>query len=132
MRRQRLGLALAVALGDLAGELTLEQVTRLLSDFADQAIDEAVAAAIAERVPGAEPEGFAVIAMGKLGSHELNYSSDVDLLLLFDPERLPRRERDEPARRRFGSGGGSSRSCRSAPPTAMSRGSICGCGRRRK
>ena len=47
LRRQRLGLALAVALGDLAGELTLEQVTRLLSDFADRAIDEAVRRAIA-------------------------------------------------------------------------------------
>ena len=34
--------------------------------------------------------------MGKLGSHELNYSSDVDLLFLFDPDRLPRRDRDEP------------------------------------
>jgi glutamate-ammonia-ligase adenylyltransferase len=34
--------------------------------------------------------------MGKLGSHELNYSSDVDLLLLFDPDTLPRRERDDP------------------------------------
>ena len=33
--------------------------------------------------------------MGKLGSHELDYSSDVDLLLLFDPAVLPRRERDD-------------------------------------
>lgn len=96
LRRQRQGLAVAVALGDLAGELTLEQVTGSLSDFADRAIDEAVRVAIAERVPGVAAEGFAVIAMGKLGSHELNYSSDVDLLLLFDPERLPRRQRDEP------------------------------------
>ena len=95
LRRQRHGLALAVALGDLAGELPLEQVTRLLSDFADSAIDRAVAAAIAERVPEADPQGFAVIAMGKLGSHELNYSSDVDLLLLFDPETLPRRSRED-------------------------------------
>src|SRR5438093_1081829 len=87
LRRRRHGLALAVALGDLAGELSLEVVTRLLSDFADSAIDRAVAAAIRERVPDAEPQGFAVIAMGKLGSRELNYSSDVDLLLLFDPER---------------------------------------------
>jgi glutamate-ammonia-ligase adenylyltransferase len=47
-------------------------------------------------VPDAEPRGFAVIAMGKLGSHELNYSSDVDLLLLFDPDTLPRRSRDDP------------------------------------
>src|SRR3954454_23655410 len=96
LRRQREGLALAVALGDLGGEFKLEQVTQLLSDFADSAIDQAVRAAIVERVPDAEPQGFAVIAMGKLGSHELNYSSDVDLLLLFDPEALPRRARDDP------------------------------------
>src|SRR5437868_9646108 len=96
LRRRRQGLALAVALGDLSGELSLEQVTQLLSDFADSAIDQAVEAAIRERVPDAEPQGFAVIAMGKLGSHELNYSSDVDLLLLFDPDALPRRPRDEP------------------------------------
>ena len=96
LRRRRHGLALATALGDLSGELSLEEVTRLLSDFADSAIDEAVAAAIGERVPDAEPAGFAVIAMGKLGSRELNYSSDVDLLLLFDPDTLPRRARDDP------------------------------------
>ena len=36
-------------------------------------------------MPDSEPQGFAIIAMGKLGSRELNYSSDVDLLLLFDP-----------------------------------------------
>jgi glutamate-ammonia-ligase adenylyltransferase len=95
LRRQRARLALAVALGDLAGELSLEQATGLLSDFADRAIDAAVTAAIRERVPGAQPHAFAVIAMGKLGSHELNYSSDVDLLLLFDPEVLPKRERDD-------------------------------------
>jgi glutamate-ammonia-ligase adenylyltransferase len=96
LRCRRGGLALAVGLGDLAGELSLEEATRLLSDFADAAIDTALNAAILERVPDAEPQGFAVIAMGKLGSSELNYSSDVDLLLLFDPETLPRRERDDP------------------------------------
>jgi glutamate-ammonia-ligase adenylyltransferase len=96
LRRQRHALALAVALGDLAGDFSLEQVTGLLSDFADHAMDEAVNAAIRERVPDAEAHGFAVIAMGKLGSRELNYSSDVDLLLLFDPETLPKRGRDDP------------------------------------
>jgi len=95
LRRQRQALALAVALGDLSGELTLEQVTKLLSDFADESLDRAVKAALAERTPDAEPRGFAIIAMGKLGSHELNYSSDVDLLLLFDPETLPKRARDD-------------------------------------
>jgi len=95
LRLQRRGLALAVALGDLSGELALDEVTELLSSFADEALDRSVAAAIQERVPGAQPLGFAVIAMGKLGSRELNYSSDVDLLLLFDPETLPKRERDD-------------------------------------
>jgi glutamate-ammonia-ligase adenylyltransferase len=95
LRQRRHALALAVALGDLSGELPLERVTALLSDFADSAIDQTVSAAIAERLPDAEPEGFAVIAMGKLGSHELNYSSDVDLLLLFDPATLPRRARED-------------------------------------
>lgn len=95
LRHARLGLALAVALGDLAGELDLEAVTRHLSEFADQAIERALAAAVGERVAGAQPDGIAVIALGKLGSCELNYSSDVDLLLLFDPERLARRERDD-------------------------------------
>lgn len=75
--------------------MPLEQVTRWLSDFADRAIDTALRAAIGERVPDADARGFSVIAMGKLGSHELNYSSDVDLLLLFDPATLPRRSRDD-------------------------------------
>ena len=42
LRRRRTALALAVALGDLAGELSLEDVTHLLSDFADEAIDRAL------------------------------------------------------------------------------------------
>lgn len=96
LRRRRHGLALAVALGDLAGEMRLEDVTALLSDFADSAIDRALAEAVAERMPDADPAGIAAIAVGKLGSRELNFSSDVDLILLFDPEILPRREREDP------------------------------------
>ena len=96
LRRRRTALALAVALGDLAGELDLEGVTAALSDFADSAIDQALTAAVGERVPGAGTEGFAVLALGKLGSRELNYSSDVDLIMIFDPTTVARRERDEP------------------------------------
>ncbi|MEO6580061.1 MAG: bifunctional [glutamine synthetase] adenylyltransferase/[glutamine synthetase]-adenylyl-L-tyrosine phosphorylase [Sphingomicrobium sp.] len=96
LRRQRRALALAVALGDLSGEFDLEQLTARLSDFADGAIHTALETAIEERAPGAGTRGFAVLALGKLGSRELNYSSDVDLILLFDPDKLPRRERDEP------------------------------------
>ena len=95
LRRQRRALALAVALGDLSGELDLEALTAALSDFADRAIDQALAAAIEERSPGAGTTGFAVLALGKLGSRELNYSSDVDLVLLFDPATLAKRARDD-------------------------------------
>ena len=97
LRRRRLGVALAVALGDLAGELGFEEATRYLSDFADAAIEQSLATALTERVPDAEVRGITVLALGKLGSRELNYSSDVDLLLLFDPEAMPRRERDDPS-----------------------------------
>ncbi|MEO6247810.1 MAG: bifunctional [glutamate--ammonia ligase]-adenylyl-L-tyrosine phosphorylase/[glutamate--ammonia-ligase] adenylyltransferase [Sphingomicrobium sp.] len=96
LRRRRRALALAVALGDLAGELPLERVTGALSDFADSSLDAAISQAIVERVPGAEPRGLAALALGKLGSRELNYSSDIDLILLFDPDTLPLRERDDP------------------------------------
>jgi len=96
LRRQRHGLALAVALGDLSGDLTLERVTATLSAFADRAIDEALRLAVAERVPDSETLGVTVLALGKLGSRELNYSSDVDLILLFDPATMPRRARDDP------------------------------------
>ncbi len=96
LRRERSALAVALGIGDLAGLLSLEQVTRSLSDFADRALERAVSAALAERTPDAEPPGFAIIALGKHGSRELNYSSDVDLLFLFDPKTLPLRPREEP------------------------------------
>jgi glutamate-ammonia-ligase adenylyltransferase len=96
LRRERAGIALALGIADLAGLASLEQVTRTLSDFADRALQRAVAAAIAERTPDAEPAGFAVIALGKHGSRELNYSSDIDLIFLFDPDRLPLKPREEP------------------------------------
>lgn len=96
LRRQRHALALATALADLSGEQPLEWVTATLSDFADAAMDEALRAAMLERSPDEEPRGLAILALGKLGSRELNYSSDVDLILLFDPDTLPRRPRDEP------------------------------------
>ncbi len=96
LRIARRRLALILAIGDLSGRLDFARVTRLLSDFADDAIDRAVRAAIDERTPGARPRGFAAIALGKLGSRELNYSSDVDPILLFDPATLPCREREAP------------------------------------
>lgn len=96
LRRERAALALVLAVGDLAGLLGMEQVTRALSDLADRALDRAIAAAIGERTPGEAPRGFAALALGKHGSRELNYSSDIDPILIFDPETLPRRASEEP------------------------------------
>jgi len=96
LRRERSGVALALGIGDLAGALPFEFVVETLSDLADRCLASAVRLAISERTPGAEPNGFAVIALGKLGSRELNYSSDVDLVFLFDSARLPLRPREDP------------------------------------
>jgi glutamate-ammonia-ligase adenylyltransferase len=96
LRLDRRALALTVAIGDLAGVMDLAAVTQALSDFADRALDRAIRAAIEERTPGAEPRGFAAIALGKQGSRELNYSSDIDPILIFDPRTLPHRAREEP------------------------------------
>lgn len=96
LRRNRQKLALYTAIGDLSGQFSLEETVGMLSDFADYALDEAINAAFEERVPGEAPTGFAVIALGKHGSRELNYSSDIDILFLFDPATLPRRPKEEP------------------------------------
>jgi glutamate-ammonia-ligase adenylyltransferase len=97
LRKQRQGVALVTAIADLSGIWDLTRITRILSDFADHALDQAIAAAIEERVPGAPNQGFAIIALGKHGGQELNYSSDIDPIFLFDPKTLPHRERDDVA-----------------------------------
>uniref|UniRef100_UPI0020C5CDCD DUF294 nucleotidyltransferase-like domain-containing protein n=1 Tax=Sphingomonas bacterium TaxID=1895847 RepID=UPI0020C5CDCD len=96
LRLARRSLALNVAIGDLAGALDLTAVTGALTRFADAALDQAIAAAVAERTPGEPARGFAAIALGKQGSGELNYSSDIDPILIFDPATLPRRPREQP------------------------------------
>jgi glutamate-ammonia-ligase adenylyltransferase len=96
LRRQRQGVALVTAMADLCGVWNLTRVTRILSDFADSALDRAIEAAIRERYD-CEPTGFAVIGLGKHGGQELNYSSDIDPIFLYDPQTLPRREREDVA-----------------------------------
>lgn len=97
LRLERRELALAVALGDLSGALDLTAVTAALTAFADDALNRAIAAAMAERTPDAPPLGFAAIALGKQGSRELNYSSDIDPIFLYDPATLPHRPREDVA-----------------------------------
>jgi glutamate-ammonia-ligase adenylyltransferase len=97
LRLERRLVALDVALGDLSGALDLTQVTERLTAFADDVLDRAISAAIIERTPDASPQGFAAIALGKQGSRELNYSSDIDPIFLYDPLTLPTRPREDPA-----------------------------------
>ncbi|HEX5012448.1 MAG TPA: hypothetical protein VFY71_18825 [Planctomycetota bacterium] len=66
---------LAIAWADLVEGLDVEQVTARLSALADAAIAGAAAGVEALR-------HFAIIALGKLGGRELNYSSDIDLIFV--------------------------------------------------
>lgn len=96
LRIERRARALVIAIADLAGAWPLEDVTSRLSAFADEAADRAIAAAFEERYPGEPVRGFALLGLGKHGSSELNYSSDIDPILLFDPATLPHGAREEP------------------------------------
>ena len=97
-REERARLAAAVAVADIAGEWTVEQVTGTLSSFAAAALDAAVRHLLAtgREYTGAGPEdsGIVVLGMGKLGAGELNYSSDIDIVLIYDEAALPVRRRD--------------------------------------
>lgn len=91
--------ALLIALADIAGQWPLEKVTERLSFFCDQALGVALrfllrgaheAGAIELPNPGHADRncGLFVLGMGKLGAHELNYSSDIDLIVLYDEEAV--------------------------------------------
>ena len=91
LRRAKRRVALQAALADLGGVWPLAQVTQALSDLADRAVDLALRAHVASEVRrGKLPEtdadagGIFALAMGKGGAGELNYSSDIDLIVLFD------------------------------------------------
>lgn len=96
LRIERQQRALVLGIADLAGRIGLDTLTAALSAFADRALDIALETAIGERTPDAARCGFAIIALGKHGGGELNYSSDIDPIFLFDPATLPCRPREEP------------------------------------
>jgi [glutamine synthetase] adenylyltransferase / [glutamine synthetase]-adenylyl-L-tyrosine phosphorylase len=96
LRRERLALAAALAVGDLAGAFPLARVVGELTGFADRSLDRAIRTAIAERTGADSTAGFIALALGKQGAGELNYSSDIDPIFLYDRERLPRRASDDP------------------------------------
>ena len=95
LRRERLALATALAIGDLAGGFSLAKVFEELTGFADRALDTAIRTAIHERTGDDSASGFLALALGKQGVGELNYSSDIDPVLIYDPAKLPHRDKDD-------------------------------------
>ena len=107
LRRTKRRVALLTALADIAGLWALERTTEVLTRFADLATQEALELVLREAAQRGEIEavdqerlqdeaGIIVLGMGKLGALELNYSSDIDLIVLFDPDRLRYRGREGP------------------------------------
>jgi len=91
--------ALTIALADIAGLWNLVEVTGAISELAERTLALSWRHALAEaerrkKLPldGGDEliqgSGLVCLAMGKLGARELNYSSDIDLIVLFD-DTLP-------------------------------------------
>jgi [glutamine synthetase] adenylyltransferase / [glutamine synthetase]-adenylyl-L-tyrosine phosphorylase len=101
MRRLRVArrrVALAAAVCELTGCWALERQTAALSRFAEASLGTALrhllrraaTTGAIELANAEDPEldsGLIVLGMGKLGGYELNYSSDIDLIVLYDGAR---------------------------------------------
>ncbi len=107
MRKIRQQAALVIAWADLTAQWDLEELTAGLSEFAISATAISADHLLSEagrrgEIELADPEnpsrnsGIVILAMGKMGALELNYSSDIDLIVLFDPERLSYRGPESP------------------------------------
>ncbi|MEX3015176.1 glutamine-synthetase adenylyltransferase [Gymnodinialimonas hymeniacidonis] len=100
LRQAKRRAALIVGLADLGGVWGLATVTQAWTDFADACVSAALAIHVAAqarrgKLPGMTEEdalrdgaGMVALAMGKMGAGELNYSSDIDLICLFDETRF--------------------------------------------
>lgn len=106
LRRAKRQAALAIAFADISGAWTIEQITRALTEFADVCVSSALRfllreAAESAGMPSNDPArlesetGLVVLALGKYGAFELNYSSDIDLIVFYDVERFPFRKKDD-------------------------------------
>ena len=113
LRTAKRRVALAAALADIAGDWPLGAVTLALSNFADAAVQGALGFALRQALErhglaDSEPYrgkdsaalqagcGLTVLAMGKHGARELNYSSDIDLVIFYDDEKFPFAKRGDP------------------------------------
>ncbi|MCP4073685.1 MAG: bifunctional [glutamine synthetase] adenylyltransferase/[glutamine synthetase]-adenylyl-L-tyrosine phosphorylase [Hyphomicrobiales bacterium] len=108
LRKMKSRIAIATALADLGGWWDCEKVTQILSGFADASLGAAINFALLsagqkqqfDLADSANPSvnsGLIVLAMGKHGAHELNYSSDIDLILFYDEQAATRVINIDPA-----------------------------------
>lgn len=100
LRQAKRRVALAVALADIGGAWGLGQVTAALSRLAEETLQlalrhlllqEHARGRIALPAPAEDPvrgSGLFILALGKLGGRELNYSSDIDLIVFYDPAAI--------------------------------------------
>jgi len=94
LRRFKRREMLRIVYGDIVREQSLRAVTAQISYLADAIVEAALVAARTRlerqrgtpRRPDGQPARFVVLGMGKLGGVELNYSSDIDLIFLYDAE----------------------------------------------
>ncbi len=107
LRRAKRRVATVVGLADLEGAFDLDAVTTCLTRLADRATEGVLQTFLVESAKRGEIElpdsdaptrdcGIFVVGMGKLGAGELNYSSDIDLIVFFDPERIAYQGRETP------------------------------------
>ena len=103
LREAKRHASLTIGIADIAGVWDVDRIMKKLSKFADSTISVATRHALSQaanagRIPVVNPNtpeigsGYVVLALGKLGAQELNYSSDVDLIILYDPHRLPHQD----------------------------------------
>jgi glutamate-ammonia-ligase adenylyltransferase len=94
IRRHKQRETLRIAYGDVVLRQRIQTVTEQISYLADALVEAAVRAARQRQEqqrgsplrPDGRPARFCVLALGKLGGMELNYSSDIDLIFLCDDE----------------------------------------------
>jgi [glutamine synthetase] adenylyltransferase / [glutamine synthetase]-adenylyl-L-tyrosine phosphorylase len=100
LRRAKVQAALVIAFADIGGVWPVARITAALTDFADLAVGAAVRhllgeAAKRKKLVLHDPKkpdvdsGYMVLAMGKMGGGELNFSSDIDLMVFFDAAAAP-------------------------------------------
>lgn len=110
LRRFRQRMTLSIASADFFDHVELQQTTRAISDLADVCIQAALSWAIDRNkkkfgMPTTHENRscrLVALALGKLGGQELNYSSDVDLVFIYDDEGQTPGNRPLPAREFFG------------------------------